>query len=489
MTPQQSSIAAVAGVAIAGLAGALLSVVGAYLASTIFPLGNIAIVEPDPGRQTDPTVFLAGIAVIVVLVVLGALASAAFALRAARRDAATRRSAVARTAARVGAPVPVLVGARFALEPGVGSSAVPVRPALTGAVAGVLGVLAAFTFSNGVSDSVDHPERFGQIVALEGFVGADGEDFLSAAKIADAVRDLPSVSGVNDSRQGIATKAGSRATVVLYTYDTGSDALPVVMLDGRLPNAPNEIALAPNTLDQLHVSVGDHVELTGDTGPRQLLVTGRSLMPNGPRNGYADGGWVLPETYDSMFRSFRFHLVQVSLTPSADLDQASHAITAAIAAKVPHAAGYGLRPPDRPSEVYEMDDVRWLPVVLGGFLGLLALAAVGHSLATAVRRRAREVAVLRVLGMTRGQTRGVVVTQASLLAIIGLLFGVPLGLALGRTVWRTVAHSTPIVYVPPTDVLAMVLLVPGALIAANLLAVWPARRAARLRVAEILRTE
>jgi ABC-type antimicrobial peptide transport system permease subunit len=136
-----------------------------------------------------------------------------------------------------------------------------------------------------------------------------------------------------------------------------------------------------------------------------------------------------------------------------------------------------------------MDDVRWLPVVLGGFLGLLALAAVGHSLATAVRRRAREVAVLRVLGMTRGQTRGVVVTQASLLAIIGLLFGVPLGLALGRTVWRTVAHSTPIVYVPPTDVLAMVLLVPGALIAANLLAVWPARRAARLRVAEILRTE
>ena len=69
---------------------------------------------------------------------------------------------MAAAAAAAGFGVPVVVGARFALEPGHGRAAVPVRPALLGAVAGVLGVLAAFTFSAGVSDATANPARFGQ---------------------------------------------------------------------------------------------------------------------------------------------------------------------------------------------------------------------------------------------------------------------------------------------------------------------------------------
>jgi hypothetical protein len=62
-----------------------------------------------------------------------------------------------------------------------------------------------------------------------------------------------------------------------------------------------------------------------------------------------------------------------------------------------------------------------LPLALGLFLMLLAVGAVGavgaagHALATAVRRRRHDLAVLRVLGTCR-QSRGVVVTQASVLA-------------------------------------------------------------------------
>jgi ABC-type antimicrobial peptide transport system permease subunit len=82
-----------------------------------------------------------------------------------------------------------------------------------------------------------------------------------------------------------------------------------------------------------------------------------------------------------------------------------------------------------------------------------------------------------------------VVTQATLLALIGLLFGVPLGLAAGRVVWRTVADYTPLQYVAPVAAWAMLLIGPAALLLANLLAAWPGRRAARLRISHILRTE
>jgi ABC-type antimicrobial peptide transport system permease subunit len=130
-----------------------------------------------------------------------------------------------------------------------------------------------------------------------------------------------------------------------------------------------------------------------------------------------------------------------------------------------------------------------LPLALSAFLAVLAIGAVGHALSIAVRRRRHELAVLRALGLTRRQSRLVIVTQATLLAVIGLAFGIPLGIALGRTLWRAAADMTPLAYHPPVALWALALIGPVALVAANLLAAWPARRAARLRTAHILRTE
>ena len=63
----------------------------------------------------------------------------------------------------------------------------PVLPAIAGAVAGVLGVLAAFTFSAGVSDAIANPARFGITWQLETFYGVDGQDFGPAAQVSRAV--------------------------------------------------------------------------------------------------------------------------------------------------------------------------------------------------------------------------------------------------------------------------------------------------------------
>jgi len=66
---------------------------------------------------------------------------------------------------------------------------------------------------------------------------------------------------------------------------------------------------------------------------------------------------------------------------------------------------------------------------------------------------------------------------------------VPLGVALGRSIWRVVAGFTPLAYHPPLAVWALVLIGPLALLATNVLATLPGRRAARLRTALILRAE
>jgi len=127
-------------------------------------------------------------------------------------------------------------------------------------------------------------------------------------------------------------------------------------------------------------------------------------------------------------------------------------------------------PPAPLPDVLVIQDLEALPLALSAFLALLALGAVGHALSIAVNRRRHELAVLRALGMTQLQTRMVVATQASVLAMIGLVFGVPLGVALGRSIWRLVVGFTPLAYHPPLAVWALLLIGPVALLAANVLA-------------------
>ena len=63
------------------------------------------------------------------------------------------------------ASVPVGIGTTLAFRKG-GGRAIPVRPALLGAVVGVLGVAGAITLDAGLNDAFDHPERAG--VAWDG---------------------------------------------------------------------------------------------------------------------------------------------------------------------------------------------------------------------------------------------------------------------------------------------------------------------------------
>ncbi len=389
-------------------------------------------------------------------------------------------------AARAGFPVPIVVGARFALEPGRGPSAVPVRPAQIGAVAGVLGIVAAFTFSYGVSDTVAHPGRFGQTFQLISEIGLNGKDFGPAPQFVRALDRLPAVSGVDDSRIAVAIGGGGAGSISLYEYHAGGPkAIPVVVFSGRMPRSAHEVLLAPRTLAALHARVGTRVRLAGNRTTEILTVTGSGLVPEGSHNSYADGGWLTPAGFSGLFTGFKFHIVLVRTDPAVPVARAGQIVRAQLTRAAPRLASADLEP----AEMAELGQVKVLPVVLGVFLALLAIGAVGHALVTVVQRRIQDVAVLRVMGMTPRQCRLIVLTQGVVLALAGLLIGLPVGLVVGRLLWRTVASYTPVQYVPPIATVVMVVIVPAALVLTSVLGAWPGHRAAGLRVANALRAE
>ena len=151
--------------------------------------------------------------------------------------------------------------------------------------------------------------------------------------------------------------------------------------------------------------------------------------------------------------------------------------------------GYYVEPAELPVAVDSLGQLRSLPLALAIFFGLLAVATVAHALVTTVRRRRHDLAILRSIGFTRGDARIAIVWQSTLIAIVGLVVGVPLGIIVGRVLWKQLAEDFPVAYVPPLALVGVLLVVPVAIVIANLVAAGPAHAATRIRPARVLRTE
>ncbi|MBV8387395.1 MAG: hypothetical protein JO155_11435, partial [Acidimicrobiia bacterium] len=79
--------------------------------------------------------------------------------------------------------------------------------------------------------------------------------------------------------------------------------------------------------------------------------------------------------------------------------------------------------------------------------------------------------------------------QATTLAVVAMAIGLPLGVAAGRWAWIVFARSIGIVPAPEVPILVLLLVVPGTVVVANLVAVVPGELAARLRPGRALRAE
>jgi putative ABC transport system permease protein len=145
--------------------------------------------------------------------------------------------------------------------------------------------------------------------------------------------------------------------------------------------------------------------------------------------------------------------------------------------------------PKPPSDVENLGRVGSLPGVLAGLLALLAASTLAHLLATSVRRRRRDLAVLKTLGFVRGQVRATVAWQATGFAVLAVVAGIPLGVAAGRWAWVLVNQGLHSLAGPVTPTLAVLTIVPATMLVANLVAALPASSAAATRPAVVLRSE
>lgn len=118
-----------------------------------------------------------------------------------------------------------------------------------------------------------------------------------------------------------------------------------------------------------------------------------------------------------------------------------------------------------------------------------AVVALGLTLSASVRRRRRDLAMLRALGFSSRQLRAVVAWQASVNGLVGVIVGLPIGIVLGRWLWTLFARYIDAVPEPTVPALAVVIVAAATMVLANAVAALPGDNAARTSTAQVLRGE
>ncbi len=452
------------------LATAIASaVVVTAVASIRFPIGTARVLEPDVGVHLDPLILIGGLAVLVLALV----ACVGLAARAAVHRPRPRSSrASAGNRAPFPLPLAAELGVRLAVAPGRSGGRARSGSAIAGAVIGVLGIVGALTFRAGIDDVTAHAARAGTTWNRVVNVPLDAK--IPALTGIDGVRDAAEVT------RGEVEVGGQ--TMSAWSYESKAGEVERVLTSGRLPSGPDEATLGWSTARSLRVKVGDRV--TASSGAK-FRVVGIGLLPEQPGHSPYDRGlWVTPKGLT------RFGEIETG-DRELLIDFDTHRRPAALSATLQKAIGgpVSVEPAVLPAGARDMSSVRRLPVALAVFLAILAAGVSIHALANTVQRRRRDLAVLRALGFTPRQVRGMIVSQATTIGLVGVVVGVPLGLVVGRSGWRWVARSVPFLYRAPVAAVAVIVVIPAALAILNVLAAFPARAAGRVRPADILRAQ
>lgn len=126
----------------------------------------------------------------------------------------------------------------------------------------------------------------------------------------------------------------------------------------------------------------------------------------------------------------------------------------------------------------QIDQILLFIWALVGLALIIALFGIANTLTLSVLERTRESALLRALGLTRGQLRQMLVVESILMALIGAVVGVVLGAGFGWLLVEAISNSEfQISFSIPFGQIGIMLGL--AVVAAIIAAALPARRAAK----------
>ncbi|GLZ29626.1 ABC transporter substrate-binding protein [Lentzea sp. NBRC 105346] len=336
------------------------------------------------------------------------------------------------------------------------------------------------------------------IVSMVGVVGNSGRETATAQVDKRFPTDYTITSSVYDQplTEEFATKIGQVAQVekVAPEVNVGvkADGVPYggLYLRGLPGDAVGTLVRPDLASGQLNGGLKDgEIALSEDTAKESALAVGSTLKAGAESLKVVAiyKGRELGEGLVSMNTARKlseepikgYTTLLVKLKPGTDLAAARTALESVIATSPVATLNSAAEAKKEINQ--QIDQVLLFIWALVGLAVVIALFGIANTLTLSVLERTRESALLRALGLTKGQLRQMLVVESILMALIGATIGLALGVGFGWIL--TTAMSTDkfsLTFAVPYGSIGAMLA--AAVVAAIVAAALPARRAARTSV-------
>jgi putative ABC transport system permease protein len=300
---------------------------------------------------------------------------------------------------------------------------------------------------------------------------------------ASALANVPGVTVVSAVRAGEGRSFGSRinltglspnvSRVIAMQWKSGSQAIPA-----RL--GPNDAVVSESFATDHHLAVGSPFSVELPTGEiLALTVAGIDAPPKGGEV-YGDVA-ISTQRFDAVFQNplnlFAFVDMKGGVT-AANTARLNRALKKFPEAKIATETDF------KHNQEAGLNKLLNLLYVLLSLSVVISLFGIVNTLVLTVFERTRELGMLRAVGMTRRQVRGMIFGESVVTALIGAALALPVGILLAAMVGDAISYTA--FTIPWGQLVTFVI---AAVIVGLLAAIFPARRAARLNVLEALQYE
>lgn len=475
------------------VAGSVVAIVVSILLSPLMPLGPAANLGGRTGVNVDWPVIGVGVMVSALLCVAVLMFAVVRTDPSRSRHRSRRRpSQLVRGAASIDVSPALQIGVAMTVDDGRTSQGVPMRTVIAGTALAVVTLVVAVGFATNLHELTRSPDAYGwnwdaTIRAGQGFGNLDPDQ---TASILDEDSDVEAwssvylgddlVSGTDTPLLGIAPSAPVRPPI----------------LSGRFIATTSEIVLGRSTAAALHADIGDTVTIGAEPDEHRLRVVGIATLPSiggthvlHPSLGV--GAIVDPQLVPGAGDPANGIGPQLALVKFRDGTDEADALQrlAAITTPLGDVADFDILTTQRPAEIATTASLGNLPIVVAALLATFMALALALALSASIRRRGRELAVLRTLGFSDKQLTSAVAWHSATIVIAGLIIGIPTGVIGSAWLWHAFAQQLDIVPDVQRPTQSIITITAGAAVLAGLTSIVPARTARRLDLAATLGCE
>jgi putative ABC transport system permease protein len=301
--------------------------------------------------------------------------------------------------------------------------------------------------------------------------------------VAEELQDSPEIAVASPLRVGGIRVLGGIDFLTAIDPATLGEVMNIRFVEGSVATLQEQdaVAVVDDVAEANGWAVGDRIDLRfAMTGTQEFTITGIYPDPQ------ILGNYVASlEVYEENFVQRLDSLVLVKLADGVSPAEGRRALEAATedspSVQVQDQAQF------KEQQIQLIDQILGFVQVLLLLAIVIALFGIVNTLGLSIYERVRELGLLRAVGMSRGQVRRMIRSEAVIIAVLGGVLGAVIGVLFGWALQGALASlgidrlSIPVV--------SIVLYLVAAALAGVIAAIWPARRAARLNVLEAIAYE